>query len=225
MSGGEDRGTHRGDHARGHPGAHHDHGWSVADAIAMLEDPERRKTLDPEAFWDRVGLPRGSRVAEVGAGTGYFAAPAARRVGAEGRVFAIDLSTELVAYLTDRAAREGLPALQSVLAQPGRIPLPAGSVEVLLFANVLHDLSDDSLAAAVRLAAPGARLINLDWRKTGIPFGPPPEIRLSPAEAAARLGGHGFHPFDTFEPGPYHYAAQFRRSPEPSSPKGRPARA
>lgn len=191
-----------------HPGDHA--GWSREAALARLESPERRRSLDPERFWDRVGLSPGATVVEVGAGTGYFAIPAARRVGPTGRVYAVDISGELIELLEERKGAQGLPSLFPVRSTHDRIPLPDALASLVLLANVLHDVPDPTLREARRLLAPGGRFVNLDWKKEGTPEGPPREIRLSPKEAEARLDAMDLEVEGSWEPGPYHYAQIFR---------------
>ena len=198
---------------RHHHGAHElDAGWSAEEALAALESDERRRALDPEAFWDRAGLATGATLADVGAGTGYFALPAARRVGPNGRVFAIDVSAEMVRLLEERA-RGTNGVVRPVLAKPGAIPLEDGVADVVLLANVLHDISNASLGEAVRLLRAGGRFINLDWKKVESEMGPPRPIRLSPEEAERRLAEFGLVAYDRFEAGPWHYVAQLRAGP------------
>ncbi len=192
----------------GHPHAGHA-GWSREDAIARLESPERRRSLDPERFWDRVGLSPGATVLEVGAGTGYFAIPAARRVGPTGRVYAVDISAELIELLEERKVSQRLPTLVPVRSTHDRIPLPDAVASLVLLANVLHDVPDPTLTEARRLLAPEGRFVNLDWKKEGTPQGPPLEIRLTPREAEARLSAVGLSLKDSWEPGPHHYAQLF----------------
>ncbi|MDE1821387.1 MAG: class I SAM-dependent methyltransferase [Euryarchaeota archaeon] len=205
--------------AHGHQ-AHHHHGggpgWSVDRALEALESPERRRILDPESLWREVGLLPGSVVADVGAGTGYFATPAAQRVGAKGAVYAIDVSSELVNYLSERGRREKLPWLHPVRSTVEKIPLPSGVADVVLLATVLHDVPDPTVAEAVRLLRPGGCFVNLDWSKQETPWGPPLEIRLSPEEAASRLSAFGLKVVRTWDLGPHHYGQLLRRREEPS---------
>jgi ubiquinone/menaquinone biosynthesis C-methylase UbiE len=208
----EHRGHHGHPHAGG-PRSHHDLPWTKEEALAHLESPERKRMLDADAFWDRVGLPPGTVVADVGAGTGYFALPAARRVAPRGRVFAIDISRELVDLLRDRAREQRLGTLEAVQSSAETIPLPSSVADLVLLANVLHDVSDATVGEAVRLLRSNGSFLNLDWKKTPGPEGPPVEIRLSPEEAAARFAPLGLHEVDRWEAGPYHYAIRLERRP------------
>ena len=64
-----------------------------------LEDPERLKWLPAAEILAHLRVAPGMKVADVGAGTGYFSIPIARAVGALGHVFAVDLQPEMLALL------------------------------------------------------------------------------------------------------------------------------
>jgi ubiquinone/menaquinone biosynthesis C-methylase UbiE len=187
----------------------------------MLESPARRASQDPEEVWKRVGLRPGDVVADVGAGTGFFAFPAAARVGRSGHVYAIDLSSDLVDLLRTRRDEESLPQLHPIRNTVSSIPLPSAVADVVLLANVLHDFPPSTITEAVRLLKPEGRLVNIDWKKQSTPSGPPLSIRLSPDQAAGLLGKRGFQEVDRWEFGPWHYGLILRRSPRNRSARTR----
>ncbi len=206
----------------GEPVHHHHHspsassplerrGWTREEAVRVLESPERRKSQDPAALWSRVGLAEGAVVVDVGAGTGFFALEAARRVGAGGKVYAVDLSKELVELLGERGAAAGLSQLAPVLSTLRSIPLESGIADVVLLANVLHDVPPSTVAEAVRLLKPNGRFVNVDWKKVETPGGPPLSIRLTPDEATKALERHGLRRTDEWSFGPWHYALLLER--------------
>lgn len=99
-----------------------------------FDDPARDAWQKPEEVIRALGLPRNAVVADVGAGTGYFAVRLARAVP-EGRVYGADLEPQMVRHLQDRAAAEGLSNLKVVQASredPG-LPEP---VDLVLLVNV-----------------------------------------------------------------------------------------
>ena len=185
--------------------------WSHTEVIARLEAPERARTQDPDLLWDRVGVSTGAIVADVGAGPGFFAVPAARRVGAAGRVYAIDASPAMIARLRERRERDRLPQLRPVRSTSRHIPLRSGVADVVLLANVLHDIPDATLAEAVRLLRPEGRLVNVDWKRSRTPYGPPIELRLSPRAAERRLASFGLRTIDRWTFGPWHYGLVLTR--------------
>jgi len=190
---------------------HHDHrrmheaGWTREQAVAVLDDPERVRTQDPRSLWRRLRLAAGTTVADIGAGTGYFAFPASEIVGPSGRVYAVDVSRELVELLRERAAERHRANVVVVRSTPRRVPLPDAAADLVLLANVLHGIPASTVTEAVRILRPGGRLVDVDWKKIGTPWGPPKAHRLSPTEAALVLREHGLRPTPSWEFGPYHY--------------------
>jgi ubiquinone/menaquinone biosynthesis C-methylase UbiE len=179
----------------------------------VLESPERRRTQDPGALFRRIGLRRGQTLVEVGAGTGYFSVPAARTVGPTGKVYAVDLSEDLVRLLRERRTRERLPQLQPVVSTVTAIPLPSGIADAVLLANVLHDLPAPTVAEAARLLRPRGRFVNVDWRRIRSPGGPPSSVRLAPAKAERVLARYGLRVVDRWRFGPWHYGLTLTRAP------------
>jgi len=157
----------------------HEASWSRADAVAVLDAPERRVHQDPVRLWRRVGLKTGDIVVDVGAGSGFYAFPAAAAVGANGHVYAVDTSKELVELIRERAQARQVPNVEPVLSSPARIPIEDATADIALLANVLHGLPPKTLDEAIRLLRPGGRLVDVDWKKKPTPDGPPVEHRLA----------------------------------------------
>ena len=199
--------------------AHRDHRkmheavWTRAQARAMLDDPVRFESEDPRKLWRRAGLVAGMRVAEVGAGSGFYAFPASDLVGPSGRVYAVDVSPELVAMIRERARVEHRGNLEVTLSQPERIPLPDALADRVLLANVLHGIPPGTVSEAVRLLRAGGRLVDLDWKKEPSARGPPVAHRLAAAAARRTLEGYGLRTVEEWEPGPYHYAVMLEKPP------------
>lgn len=193
----------------------HEASWSRADALALLESPDRNATQDPTHLWRRVGLRPGDTVVDVGAGAGFFSFPASPIVGPTGRVYAIDVSPDLVDLVGERASVAGITNLTALLSTAKRIPLEDGIADVTLLANVLHGIPAATVAEAIRLLRPGGRFVNVDWKKEPTPSGPPVQHRLSKTEASEALESYGLVRRDSFELGPYHYVLVFER-PRPA---------
>jgi len=204
-------------HGRAPPHDHrrmHEAVWSRAEAVALLDDPARLDRENPATLWELAGLAPGMTVVDVGAGTGHFAFPASELVGAAGRVYAVDLSAELVALVRERARSRGRRNLLAVRSTPGRVPLPDEVADRVLLANVLHGIPPSTVREAVRLLRPGGQLLDVDWKKRASPAGPPVAHRLAPAEARRALEAHGLGIVRTTELGPYHYLLVAEK-PEP----------
>jgi SAM-dependent methyltransferase len=189
-----------------------DRAWTRDECVALLA-ATREIGLDPEGFWKRIELPIGAVVADIGAGAGRFAFPAAERVGPGGKVYAVDVSEDLVRLVSDEARRRRLPQLVALRSTPKKIPLADSTADVVLLANVLHDVSSPTIRESVRILRPGGTLVNLDWEKRATPQGPPLEVRLSAEDARVRLEAEGLVARKRFRAGPMHYALTFAKPP------------
>ncbi len=189
----------------------HEEGWSRERAEAVLDSPERASTQDPGRLWQRLDLRRGETVADVGAGTGFYAFPAGEVVGPTGRVYAIDVSDELIELLAERVAARRASAVVPVRSTASKIPLASEVADVVLLANLLHGVPPSTVDEAIRLLRPGGRFANVDWKKQETPMGPPVEHRLTSAQAIEVLTRHGLDYREEFEVGPYHYAVVFSK--------------
>ncbi|EQD29640.1 arsenic methyltransferase, partial [mine drainage metagenome] len=116
-------------------------------------------------------------------------------MGPTGRVWALDISRDLVDWINRRAKTLGLGQLTAQRSTPRRLPRPAGSANYVLVANLLHGILDgDSpmLREIARLLRPGGQFINVDWVRRRTEGGPPPSIRLSPTAARRAVVPFGF---------------------------------
>ena len=187
-------------------GDHHDHGFSGAEKWARIfDDPERDAWQKPDEVIRTLRLPADATVADIGAGTGYFAVRLARAVP-KGRVFAVDAEPDMVRYLGERAKREGLANLVTVQAGPDDPKLPA-PVDVVLLVNTYHHIPARveyfrRLRASLK---PGGRVAIIDYRPDA-PMGPPPAARVPSTAVTEELlragyvlvGNHGMLPNQYF---------------------------
>jgi len=171
------------------------------------DEEERRTWQDPVVILADIGLGEGIVVIDVGCGQGFFALPAARRVGNSGRVFGIDIDPEAVAMMMERAGSEGLQNIEGVVGTGEETVIGEGCADVVFFGIDLHDFSDPKkvLANARRMMKTSGRLVDLDWKKEETPFGPPLHIRFSEEEAAELIEGAGFSVIEVRNIPPWFY--------------------
>lgn len=193
---------------------HTHHSFADAEALAStLDDPARDAWQRPEDVLRTMELAPTMRVADVGAGTGYFAVRLARAVSA-GKVTATDVEPNMVRFVNERARREGLSNLRAVLATQSASGLPRASVHRILVVHVLHHLSDRGafardLAAALR---PGGRLFVVDFAVEAH-RGPPPSLRIAPASILAEFEAAGLRATVSAVSVPDQYIVEARRDP------------
>lgn len=162
-----------------------------------LEDPERQTWLPPQEILACLGLQPGLAVADIGAGTGYFALPIAEAIGPAGCVFAVDVAPEMLARLHEKLTAAGLTNVECVEAEASATTLPAASCDCVLLANVWHEFDDHAavLGEVRRILKPGGTIALLDWRPDVEPtHGPPLEHRISAETAVQSLAQAGFAP-------------------------------
>jgi len=171
-----------------------------------LENPSRDAWQKPQEVIAALELKPDEVVADIGAGTGYFARRFARQVG---KVYAVDVSEGFL-----RQAREGAPAnLETILAAPDDPRLPPASVDTIFFCNVLHHIGNRAAyyPKLDRALKPGGRIVILEFYKKKLPVGPPESMKLSEAEVIAELEAAGFRKARSFGFLPYQYFFVFER--------------
>ncbi len=182
-------------------------------------DLERRKWQNPERILNGIGLKNGMIFADIGCGGGFFALPAARIVGPAGRVYALDISQEAISAVSEGASKEGLHNIEAILGDAATVVLCKSCCDVVFFGIDLHDFADPArvLDNAQKALKSGGKLVDLDWKKTCIPFGPPEEIRFSEEKASQIIESAGLVITSVRDAGPYHYIVEARMAGEGSS--------
>ncbi|MDH7594437.1 MAG: methyltransferase domain-containing protein [Methanomicrobiales archaeon] len=171
------------------------------------DDPERRKWQDPYVILSSIGVREGDVFVDVGCGEGYFALPAARRIGKKGQVYAIDINEEAVAQLRRQADDEGLSQLQAFTARAEEAVLCDGCADIVFFGNDLHDFSDPGqvIMNARTMLKTSGRVVDLDWKAEPMDIGPPVERRFSVERVKHMIQSARLQILSVQEAGPYHY--------------------
>ncbi len=170
----------------------HRHRFGDADKWAkVFDDPARDAWQKPHEVIMALKLAPDAAVADVGSGTGYFAARLAHFVP-KGRVYGVDTEPDMVKYLTERAKREGLANLVSLAGAPDDPRLPA-KVDLILMVDVYHHVAEREkyfrrLQGSLK---PGGRIAVIDFREEA-PMGPPKRERVSAARVRAELAQAGY---------------------------------
>jgi ubiquinone/menaquinone biosynthesis C-methylase UbiE len=179
--------------------------------VGVFDDPGRDKWQKPEQVVRALGLKPGQRVADIGAGTGYFNRHLARAVGRGGKVYAIDIEPQMVEHMIQRAERENTPQVEPILGAPGDPRLPTDGVDLVLIVDTYHHI-DSRVRYLKRLAhrlRQGGRVAIVDFEKRELPVGPPLEHKLARDEVVAEFVEAGYSLRE--EPGglPYQYFLVF----------------
>lgn len=172
--------------------------------------------LHPEGIVERFGLRPGMAVADFGCGAGYFTIPAARAVGANGKVWAIDIQKNALELMKSRANLEQLLHVEPVWADlelPQGSHLPNGAVDFVVIANILFqvDKKREVLHEAWRVLRTGGGAAILEWDETPFPAGPPLVLRVPRKTALAFAREAGFRTEEEFNAGDHHYGLLLKK--------------
>ena len=166
----------------------------------------------PEQVIAALDLSPGDRVAEIGAGKGYWLPWLAEAVGSEGRVYAVEVDDGLVEELLERVARE---SLDNVVVVRGRFEdpeLPDGEIDLAMTCLTYHHIEDRAVyfqKLQVDLS-PRGRVAHLDdrhdvplpfrWLQSSGHWTDPASMREEMAEAGyRRMEAFGFLPLQSFQ--------------------------
>lgn len=142
-----------------------------------------------------------------GAGTGFFAIPAAMEVGSKGLVYGVDVSPEALDSLKNHAENEGLGNIRLLVADAAEAEICRSCADVALLANVLHDFNQplNVLSRVMTALKPAGMLAVLDWKKSPMLHGPSPAKRLDAFQATDLIKKAGFEVTSVSDSGRFHY--------------------
>lgn len=154
--------------------------------LSIFEDPARAERLQVERVLDLLGVREGSRVADIGAGSGWFTVRAARRAGAGGTVYAVEINPDFLRHIEERARKESLPQVRAVLGKEDDPQLPPASVDAVLLLKTYHEIAQPvRLLARLRPALrEGARVGVIDRHGRGDDHGVERDTVVREAERA-----------------------------------------
>ena len=89
---------------------------------------------------DILGIGPGKTVADIGAGSGWFTVRAAKRVGDTGTVYAVDINSEAIRYISSRIRKENLRNVKPILGKPDN-PLLPEQVDAVLLLKTYHEVA------------------------------------------------------------------------------------
>jgi predicted methyltransferase len=164
--------------------------------LGLLEGPDRDIWQKPDQIMDALGIADGSKVADIGAGAGWFTMRLARRVGPNGVVYSTDVQQEMLDVIRRRVAREGLLNVRPTRGGDNSLGLPlVGELDAVLVVDTYPEVQDRvtflrNLATTLK---PGGRIGIVNYKPGGGGPGPAPSegVRVARAvvETDARAAG------------------------------------
>ncbi len=138
-------------------------GWQGA---AWLEREEREQEERGDLLLQVLALKPGMVVADVGAGTGYYARRMAQFVGSTGTIYAVDVQPEMIKMLSELAQKAALKNIKPVLATVDNVKLAEASIDLAIMVDVYHELEYpfEVLASIVRALKPNGKVVFVEYR-------------------------------------------------------------
>jgi ubiquinone/menaquinone biosynthesis C-methylase UbiE len=170
------------------------HGFEDVERwVRIFDSPERNEWQRPSKVVRVLGIYDGDQVADLGAGTGYFTQVLSRAVGSQGKVYAVDIEAEMLAYI-DQREDMGAAEVVTIQADPDDPKLPDGELELILVVNTWHHLDGRNkyLKKLRRALDTEGRVAIIDWREGELPMGPPAGSKLSREAVVAEFENAGW---------------------------------
>ncbi len=137
--------------------------------LSIFDSPGRDERLQVNRVMDLLGIEPGRNVADIGAGSGWFTVRAARRLANSGTVYAVDINPEATKYIEQRAKKEQLHNIKTVLSRPDDPQLPLNSVDAVLLLKTYHEIANPIVLLTHLRASlkPGAKVGIIDRNGNG----------------------------------------------------------
>jgi ubiquinone/menaquinone biosynthesis C-methylase UbiE len=194
------------------PDAHEAHRLheNPAEYIAALDDPARDEYQKPHEVLQALDIKAGEIVADIGAGSGYFTLRLAHHVGQSGRVYAVDVSPDMIRHLHTKVRDARLLNVSPILAPPDDPFLPQ-AVDRFVIVDVWHHVEDQPayLSRMRKLLKPGGQIVMIDFHKRDLPVGPPASMKIAREDLLRQMTDNGFRLVKEHTFLPYQYFLVF----------------
>ena len=177
---------------------------------------EESSFLQPAKALQSAKLQADMRVADFGAGSGFFTRAAARAVGPTGVVWAVDINADLLTRIKNISLAEGLQNIEIArgdIERTGGSQLPEGGFDFVIASNLFFSLDDKAAGAreVARVLAHGGRALVIDWRDSFGGLGPHPEHVLTIGAARDIFEKVGLLYIEDVPAGEYHWGFIVRK--------------
>jgi len=164
--------------------------------VTTLEGPHRVAAQKIEEVLAKLSLKSGTVVADIGAGSGLFSRALAKAVGPAGKVYAVDIQTDLLDYINKRNKEEHIPNVHTILGEFNDPKLPTPDVDLAFIHDVLHHIQNRAvyLKALTTYMKPNGRVAIIDMNSSdpNTPHKNQPELLVAREEILHWMSDAGF---------------------------------
>ena len=181
----------------------------------MTEVAALKRFVVPEVVVTNFHLRPGDKVADFGAGRGFFIKALSTQVGREGTVYALEIQKQLVEAIGELVRLEHLGNVSPIwcdIEELNGSKVPTDILDAAIVVNSLFQMEDKATALQEikRTLRPGGKLFIIDWSESFGGLGPHPDQVLSEGAARAQVEQQGFVFERSFDAGDHHYGLAFR---------------
>lgn len=184
-----------------------------------MKIPSGNELLNPhQILKEELELTPGSVVADLGCGgVGHFVIQAAKLIGNQGTVHAVDILKDALSSIDNRAKLEKLDNVQthwSNLEKFGALKINDNSLDATLLINTLFQNKNPAtmVKEAARLLKKNGKLLIIDWLPGRFPIGPEPGTKTDQEKIKAEALQLGLVELKSWQPGKYHYGMIFQKT-------------
>ena len=140
---------------------------NVEEWTKKFETESREIFLRREKIVAAAGLKPGMTMADIGAGTGLFTLHFAQAVGADGKVFAVEIAKNFLEHIKARATKASASNVQTILCTGKSVELPEASIDLAFICDVYHhfEYPQATLATLHKALKPGGELVLIDFKR------------------------------------------------------------
>lgn len=173
--------------------------------------------LNPEKILFQAGLGAGQLVADLGAGSGFFAVAASKMAGEAGQIYVVDIMEQALNHVSAEARLKSLRNIRTIRAdleeKDACRDIPVGVVDLVILANILHQIKnrEQLLNESYRLLKTGGKVLVVEWNSNPSPIGPRVDERISEAETIKLAEKSALRQMSRIEADNYHYSLLFTK--------------
>lgn len=168
----------------------------------------------PEQNILRLSLTEGMRVADFGAGTGFYSKACSPKVGYTGKVFAIEVQKDLLKKLESELKTWGITNVECIwgdIERKGGTKIADHSMDRVIVSNVLFQAEDKIglIDEVKRVLKPSGQILFIDWSESFGGMGPTPNHVVTENTALELFEKRGFKKVENISVGAHHYGIIF----------------
>ncbi len=186
--------------------------------MATTKSFKKQKLLNIKKILKDAGIEAKMKIADLGCGRrGSFSIQAAKMVGKNGKIFAIDVLKQALKNVQSKANLFNISNIQFIWADleiEKSTKIPDNEIDIVLIANTLYQTKkpEKILKQGKRILKKNGKILVIDWQSTDTPFGPPVEKRIKIKKIKSLAKNLSLKLIQEFEAGPYHYGLLYKKN-------------